>query len=325
MSGWLTRRPTRWLTREIDELSRAATGPDDARALARGVRADLGDVAHPSSRRVAEAVAARCTSDAQRSTLAAYLHLCRALSLEAVGAVFGIDAAAARRLVERGSGTAPVTAADDCRGWALVVPRSGRTPVEHDAAAGHLALCRRCRNKLQAYTGLEQRVAVAGTTTLSASVIAAVGRAFAGGQVATSAAGALTGPVVALSTAAALTLAAGGFAIAMHQSGGTRTPAELRRHAPAPRPVDASPVAVSRQAPTPASTTPGASTSVREPLPAPQRSQDPGLPGTSVLPLPLPSVSGTSLPLPLPTESAPALPLPTVSPLPLPTLPSLLP
>src|SRR4051812_15105753 len=221
-------RTSRRLGQEVAELTRAVTDPRAARDLARLVLNDLSDIAYPHHQRVAAAVAQRCQDDAQRSALAAYLHLCRDLSFDAVGDVFGVDAGAARRLVERGTGTAPVTAAEDCRGWALVAPRAGRTTAERHAASGHLSLCRRCRNKLRAHTVLEHRVAVAGTTTLGASLAAAVGRTFAG-HVATSAAGAVTGPLVALSTAAAVTAGIGGFAVATHTDS-PRTPANVQQH-----------------------------------------------------------------------------------------------
>src|SRR4051794_37688488 len=332
------RRPRRQLSRDVAELTHAAAGAAATGELTKRVLAELGDHAYPSSTTVAAVVAAHCADDSQRSALAAYLYLCRDLSLGSIGKVFGVDAAAARRLVERGTGTAPVTAGDECRGWALVAPRPGRTPAERQAASGHLSLCRKCRNKLRVHAMLEQRVAAAGSVAFGASVTAAVGRAFAGSHAVGSAAGALTGPIVALSTAAALTAGAGTVAITTHRggsgSGSERTPAgTVRPHPGGPAgglvntttDVHGTPAADPRTEPTdapavgptagPAPSVPGV-TPVRKLLPLPALTAVP-LPTASLPPLPLPrvSLSPVAVPTKLPTNVP--LPLPSVT-LPLP-------
>ena len=329
------RRPSRVLVREVEELTHAAAGAAAAPELTKHVLADLAPKPYPGSATVASAVAGRCSDDGQRSALAAYLYLCRDMSTDSLATVFAVDTPAARRLVERGTGTAPVTAAEECRGWALVAPRPGRTLPERRAASGHLSLCRRCRNKLRAHAVLEQRVAAAGSVAFGASVTAAVGRAFAGSHVAGSAAGALTAPIIALSTAVALTAGAGTFALTTHGDGRHRVPGGTDRlHPDAPASVRTTPAADTEPVP---STAPSGGPTRQ----APPGSQ-PGLPTErKLLPLPelttvpLPTVSLPALPLPqvdlsppaLPTSLATALPtsLPTSLPLPLPsvTLPQL--
>jgi hypothetical protein len=323
------RRANRRVGNSVDELTRAVTDARAARDIARLVMADLATVAHPSAQDVLTAVAARCTDDVRRSALAAYLHVCRDVSLEMLGQVFGIDSGAARRLVERGSGTAPVTAADECRGWALVAPRVGRTDPELRAASGHLSLCRRCRYRLRAHAVLEHRVAAAGSVAFGASVTAAIGRAIAGGNVGSAAAGAITGPIVALSTAAALTAGAGALAVTTHGHGAAHYPAVSHAH---PHnggrvTVDATPAASSgpasgrgtsrRVGPAVAPTAPAAPAA---PAPAGVTPSAPApLPGSDLLKLP--AVSPPALPLPLPTVSVPPLIAPTSPPpLPLPSL-----
>ena len=325
------RRPGRVLSREVAELTHAAAGATAARELTKQVLVDLAAHPYPGSAAVASAVAGRCRDDAQRSALAAYLYLCRDQSTDELGTVFGVEPAAARRLVERGTGTAPVTAGDECRGLALVAPRPGRTIPERRAASGHLSLCRRCRNKLRAHAVLKQKVAAAGSVAFGASVTAAVGRAFAGSHVAGSAAGALTAPIVALSTAVALTAGAGTFALTTHGDGGHRTPTGTDRpQQGAPAGVRTTPAADTQPVPggTPSSgpsrPAPGLPTD-RKLLPLPELTTVP-LPTTSLPALPLPSVSlsppalptilPTALPTSLPTTSLP-LPLPSVT-LPLP-------
>ncbi|HET6818514.1 MAG TPA: hypothetical protein VFH66_14900 [Mycobacteriales bacterium] len=309
---------------DIDELTHAASDPAAARELARLVMRDLDGDHSPTAREVVAAVVARCADDGQRSGLAAYLHLCRDVSFDSLANLFDVTPPAARRLVERGTGTAPVTAADECRGWALVAPRPGRTDPEVRAASGHLSLCRRCRYRLRAHAVLEQRVAAAGSTAFGASVTAAVGRAFAGSHVA-SAAGAITGPVLALSTAAALTAGAGAFAVTT-RDGGSQLPrvSNVSHDGPAPHGGGRAPARSSRPASSDANPT---ATSVPATAPTPLPDAAPSrlapLPGTTLLKLPTLSTS----PLPLPTVSISPLPLTTTSPLPVPvptlTLPPL--
>lgn len=311
------RRAGRRLTHDVGELTRAVTDRAAARDLARAVLSDLGGRSWHSNADVIAAVADRCPDDAQRSGLAAYLHLCRDFSFESLAGVFGVTPTAARRLVERGTGAIPITAADGCRGWALVAPRPGRTQSELRAASGHLSLCRRCRYRLRAHAALEHRVAVAGTAAVGASVTAAVSRALAGGHVGSAAAGAITGPIVALSTAAALTAGVGAFAVTSH-NGSTSRPAvgHVRVNEQRPAPERPSPSVVARLSTQPVA--PHASAPATAPMPS-------GVTPNRLVPLPASSL------LNLPTVSPPALPLPTVrvsppaittSPLPIP-LPSL--
>jgi hypothetical protein len=314
------RRTGRYTAREIAELTHAAVGAIAARELTKLVLADLAGQPSPSSATVARTVAAQCADDAKRSALAAYLYLCRDLSVDALATVFGVDSSAARRLVERGTGTAPVTGGDECRGWALVAPRAGRTSAERRAGSGHLSLCRRCRNKLRAHAVLEQRVAAAGSVAFGASVTAAIGRAFAGSHAAGSAAGALTGPIVALSTAAALTAGAGTFAVTRHGDGDRRAPGgTVRPHPGTPAEVHPTPAAVSR--PVPSTAAPAVADGARRPATSPPgRTPDRKLvplPGVSAVPLP--TVSLPARPLPVASISPPALP--TSLPVPVPTLP----
>ena len=320
----LQRRLGRRVVQDIGELTRAVTDPRAARDLAQLVTSDLGNAGHsPTAREVAAAVAARCIDDGRRSGLAAYLHLCRDVSFEALGEIFGVTPPAARRLVERGTGTAPVTAEDDCRGWALVAPRSGRTNPELEAASGHLSLCRRCRYRLRAHAVLEQRVAAAGSAAFGASVTAAVGRAFAAGH-AGAVAGAISGPIAALSAAAALTAGIGAFAVATHDTGSDRPLVTNVSHdGPAPAPGDHRQARGSQPANTSGGT---AATAPPSTAPAPVPDIAPSrlapLPGATLLKLPQVS----SPPLPLPSVSLSPLPL-TTSPLPVPvptlTLPPL--
>jgi hypothetical protein len=299
----------RRIAQEVGDLTRAVIDARSARTLARIVLSDIRTQPHPTTHDVVVAVATRCSDDGQRSGLAAYLHVCRDVSFATLAEMFDISPAAARRLVERGTGTTPITAADDCRGWALVAPRPGRTEPERRAASGHLSLCRRCRYRLRAHAVLEHRVAAAGSAAFGASVTAAVARTFAGGNLG-GAAGAITGPVMALSTAAALTAGVGAFAVTTHHEGTTR-PAVTN---------------VSHEGPAPAGNAPATEPSASTPAnrsadnggaaaPSPAQTPVPGVAPSRLAPLP-----GSNL-LKLPQVSPPALPLPTVSvqPVPLPT------
>ncbi|HET7529565.1 MAG TPA: hypothetical protein VFJ98_01250 [Mycobacteriales bacterium] len=325
------RKARRRVGRDVGELTRAVADDRAARALARLALADLTLIEQPAPFDVASAVARRCDGDGQRALLAAYLHIVRDVSFDSLGHVLGVDPAAARRLVERGSGGAPVTTGQECRGWALVTPQPGRTAAERSAASGHLSLCRRCRNRLRAHAALERRVAVAGSATVGASVVAAIGRTLLGGHSASAAAGALTGPVAALSAAAALTTGVGAFAVSTHGGGHDGRPAShVRQDRSRPVSPDATPAAVSHQIGRPPSPTvrpPAAPVlptraPVTTPLPTTPRRLLPTapslpLPTVSPPPLPLPTVTLSPLPAPLPTVSLP-VPLPTVSLLPLP-------
>jgi hypothetical protein len=308
----------RRVAQEVGELTRAVCDPRAARSLAKLVIDDVRARQHPTTHDVAVAVATRCSDDGQRSGLAAYLHVCRDVSFDTLGDLFAISPAAARRLVERGTGTTPITAGDDCRGWALVTPRPRRTPAEHHAAAGHLSLCRRCRNKLRAHTALEHRVAVAGSATFGASVAAAVGRAVAGGQAVTGTASALTAPILALSTAAALTAGVGAVAADRHQNSGPGRSVIDTHFSSTPSARPQGDVSTTAR-PTPASGGSTGADGVRV-SPGPLRSQQPPagllpLPTTDRLPgrldvpaPPLPTISG-----PVTVPSVPPLPLPSVS------------
>jgi hypothetical protein len=318
-------RAGRRLAHEIGELTRAVTGPTDARELARAVTQDLESRSHATTRDVVAAVADRCCDDGQRSGLAAYLHLCRDFSFETLADVFGVNAATARRLVERGTGAVPVTAADGCRGWALVAPRAGRTQSELRAASGHLSLCRRCRYRLRAHAALEHRVAAVGSAAFGASVTAAIGRAVAGGHVGSAAAGAITGPVVALSTAAALTAGVGAFAVTSHGGGASHRVVtnDVRGRDSHPAHVDTRPVPSTEKprrrnlgpaTPPTAAPTPSGGLLPRRLVPIPGTTNLP-LPQVSPPPLPLPTIRVSppviptpSLPVPVPSLSLPPLP-----------------
>lgn len=271
--------------------------------------------------------AARCRTDDERAELAAYLYLLPELSLERIAAVFGVDVARARRLVERGSGAAPITAGDDCRGWALVAPQPGRTAAERAAAQGHGSLCRSCRNRLRAHQVVERRVAKAGSATLGVGVIAAVVRTVAGGS------GALTSggvPVAVLSGALAVTAGTGALVATLHHGPAGRgdavvpvvqvtssvdgdSGAVLRRRSSASAAVTRS----RRQrgtasVPVAGTSSPASSPSLPLPTTVPQLpGRDTSVPLVGELPVPsvpvpsvpVPSVSPLTVPLPLPTMS----------------------
>jgi hypothetical protein len=318
------RRAGRRLAQELGELTRAVTDPASARDLARDAQRDLSRQPWHSTRDVVNAVAGKCSDDAQRSGLAAYLHLCRDYSFEALAEVFAVTPAAARRLVERGTGTVPVTAADGCRGWALVAPRPGRTDGELRAASGHLSLCRRCRYRLRAHAALEQRVAAVGTAAFGASVSAAIGRAVAGGHVGSAAAGAITGPIVALSTAAALTAGVGAVAVTTHGGGASRPSVTNVRNDHDREPARLAPSARTTVEPSARQTAPAGNAPVATTTPgrgAPQQLLPLPLPTSSVGKLPVvspprlptvrispPVVTTSPLPVPLPTLTLPPLP-----------------
>jgi hypothetical protein len=287
-------------------------------------RLDRDDDAYDAA---AARAAARCRTDEERSHLAAYLYLLPELSLDRIAGIFAVDVARARRLVERGSGTAPITAGDDCRGWSLVAPQPGRNAAERAAAQGHVSLCRSCRNRLRAHRVVERRVAKAGSATLGVGIVAAVVRGVAGSAGAVSS-GAV--PFAALSGALAVTAGAGALVATLHHGAGGRRPAQVV----VPVVQVSSPATGSRDrlsdggdtqsgsvtrsqrrsgsSSTPVAGTPSPGTSS---LPLP--TSLPTLPGrdTSVpligrLPVPLPSAS---VPVPSVSVSPPALPLPTIS------------
>ena len=318
------RRANRRVAQHVGELTRAAADPTAARDLAQLVLRDLSDQSWHSNRDVVAAVAGKCSDDGQRSGLAAYLHLCRDYSFDSLADVFGVTPPAARRLVERGTGAVPVTAADGCRGWALVAPRPGRTQSELRAASGHLSLCRRCRYRLRAHAVLEHRVAAVGTATVGASVTAAIGRAVAGSHIGSAAAGAITGPIVALSTAAALTAGVGAVAVTTHGNGSSH-PAVTNVHHNSNDPAGVAPASTAPDPRSPAQRlAPVQGGPVVTPTPggvAPHRLVP--LPDSSVLKLPQlppppvrvpnvrvspPTVKTSPLPIPLPSLSLPPLP-----------------
>ena len=315
------RTARRRLAQDVGELTRAVTDPRAARNLAKLVLADVMARPHPTARDALVAVATRCDDDDQRSGLAAYLHVCRDISFDTLADVFAISPAAARRLVERGTGTTPITAADDCRGWALVAPRPGRTAPELRAASGHLSLCRRCRYRLRAHAVLEHRVAAAGSAAFGASVTAAVGRTLAGGHLA-GAAGVITGPIAALSTAAALTAGVGAFAVTTHHGGAARPVVNnMNDQGPAPAATVAPKANHGSKAPAAhsggADGGAGAPSTQQTPTPGVAPSRLAPLPGSNLLKLPQASPTAP----PLPTVSVPPLPLPTSPvPVPIPTL-----
>ena len=322
-----SRRAVRHWRPAVAELAQVVTDGSSARRLTRDVAGALACAsdAPVSTAAAAAAVAQHCSDDGQRAGLAAYLHVVRELPLDEVASAFSVDAAAARRLVERGTGAAPVTSADACRGWALVAPHLGRTDGERTAASGHLTLCRHCRNRLRAHRQLEQRVATAGTATVGFSVATVVVRTLTGGQAAGTV-GTFGLPAVALSTAAALTAGAGALTATLHlgHHGHGVAPGDRVTGVDDSGAVTVGGSGAARRdhgrVPDIVSPPGGGGTRTRPPTTAPtgllpSPVELPKLPvgGTSV-PVPLPSVPlPTDLPVPTPTASVPSLPLPTVS------------
>jgi len=176
-----------------------------------------------------------------------------------------------------------------CRGWPLASRRPGLTEAEHQAGVGHLALCRRCRERLAAVERTRAQL-VGGSAGVVGAVAAAQLAPWSGAGTL------LTGKAAAglVGVVGAAVLATGGTAVVVDRT---------QPHAPAARPAPA--------ASTPALTTPPPRVLTPTPSPGPT--------GSAV---PLPNDLPTTLPATVPTQPALPLPLPTL-PVPLPTLPSL--
>jgi hypothetical protein len=194
-----------------------------------------------------------------------------------------------------------------CRGWALASRRPGLTDAERQAGAAHLALCRRCRERLadvdrtraQLLGGAGGMVGVAAVAQVLPWGGAAVGTA--GAAVGTKAA------VGVISAVGAAVLATGGTAVVVEKQAPHHAPVTREEPAAtqAPRPTDTP----ATQAPVPRPTTPAPAPTPTTLLPLPT----PGLPtkvptDTPTLPIPLPT-----LPIQLPTLPPLELPEPLVS------------
>lgn len=184
-----------------------------------------------------------------------------------------------------------------CRGWALASRRPGLTEAETRAGAGHLALCRRCRDRLAAVE--RTRAQLLGGSAGVVGAVAAAQLVPWGGAAATGAGALLTGKAGVVGLLGATVLATGGGVVLADRN---------QSHRPPTRPASGTP---SEPA------TPG----------APARGTAPGATPTS-LPSTAPTVAPRAgLPVPLPSgvdrsssTDGPALPLPSI---PLPTLPPL--
>lgn len=233
-------------------------------------------------------------------------------SLDEAAALLGIGTDTAKALLPGARTTIGMPALSrHCRGWGLVA-RRGLTTAERTAGEDHVALCRRCRDRLVVLERTRAQL-VGGTAGLvtgavSTQLLASGGSVLAGGG-----AGGLLGSKAVAGIVAAVggaVLVTGGTAAVVQQ------PSHDAGYTPAVTSVQpsssAAPTCTTCPAPTPASTLlrlPG----VQVPVTVP----DPALPTASVSPLP-------ALPVPVPTIQLP-LPLPTL-PLPLPTaLPTALP
>ncbi len=222
-----------------------------------------------------------------------------------------------------------------CAGWPLVSrDPEGLTAAERTAAAGHLELCRTCRDALDARRRARQ--------ALRASGVVGGGGAVAVAAIAIDGVLTVAGPATVAGGIGVL----GGLGVGIGHLAQPHPPALPSHHRPAPVGVAADRKAPAlapkphRTSAAPAVRRAGAGSAggvVRPAAPspadtkAPQSSGGPGLPGipgvlppASAAPAPLPT--GKLLPLPLPLPSLP-VPLPTqlITPVPLPTLPVPLP
>lgn len=196
---------------------------------------------------------------------------------------------------------------ESCRGWFLVSRTGDLTPPEQAAAAGHLEICRSCREALDARAAARRLLRTA----------VPVGGTAAGGVVATLSA--LGGGSVAAGTVAATTAAVlgAGALVAVAPPAAMTAPGPARPAAVS-EPVATPPPAAPDAAPVPAVDpgVPDAAPATPAPLPAPVRAPAPPAvpaPSGSPSPAPLvelevpspPSLTPTSLPTSLlpPPES----------------------
>ena len=191
-----------------------------------------------------------------------------------------------------------------CRGWALASRKQGLTDAEREAGAAHLALCRRCRERLADVDRTRAQLLGGAGGMVGVAAIAQViplGGAALGGTGAVLGTKAAVGIIGGLGAAV---LATGGTAAVVH---GQQPP----HHPPANRHVQA-----------PATTPSPRATRVEQPTPVTNPAPSPRPTPTTLLPLPTPGLP-TKVPTDAPTQQLP-LPLPTLPPL-LPSLPPLLP
>lgn len=210
-----------------------------------------------------------------------------------------------------------------CHGWHLVSRRADLTPPEQEAAAGHLELCRVCRDEVAARALARRRVQaglpLGGTAAGGLAVLLANlgGGSLVAGTTAIGAAAVLgVGALVAVVPPAGMT-AQDPTSFAPATASVPAGPVPTVEPAPPP---DAAPVPAVDPAP-PAGPTPtrsgAAPTPAGAPSPAPGASPPPAIPLPTSPPIPLPTElpGPTSPPIPPPTE----LPGPTSIPLPLPS------
>ena len=206
-----------------------------------------------------------------------------------------------------------------CRGWGLV-SRRGLSEAEHEAGAGHLALCRHCRDRL---AELERtRAQLLGGTAGLATGLAAAQLLAAGGSAAVGA-GAGAGGVLATKAIAGLVAAAAGTVLVAGSTAAVlQQPPHEAGYSPAPAASEPTPRSTGGAAspgPSAKPLLPGVNVPVQVP-PVP-------IPAASLPALPLPTDLPTTLPaLPVPLPALPTLPVPLPTlPVPLPTLPTTLP
>jgi hypothetical protein len=217
----------------------------------------------------------------------------------------------------------------ECRGWGLACRPPGQTASERDAGVAHLALCRRCRDRVAAVERqravLRQRAAgvaaLAGASQLAAaSTPLSLGAGgLLAGKVTAGLVGALGAAVVATGAAAVVSQQGGAPAVPRPAPTGVESPLAPRAPAAPTRAACALPCkGLASTAP------PAAARGVVPPVP---RAPAPaGRPAVPLLPTALPTAIPIPLPIPLPTGLlAPLLgPLPTALPTLLPTaLPTL--
>lgn len=230
-------------------------------------------------------------------------------SVDRAGALLALPVDVARDLLARTrtDGRFFTTA---CRGWGLASGSAGLTAAERRAGTHHLALCRRCRERLAAVETARRQLAVRATGT--AGVLAAGQIGVAGGAVSIGVGGLLAGKA-----AAGIVAALGGAVLATGTAVAVVPPAGFTPavHAPAVVPDTVAPSVV------PAASTPPRPTATSVPSATPSPA---GCVALCVPPL-VPTAVGIPVLGASPLPGAPGLPLPTVLPTVLPTLPVPLP
>ena len=191
-----------------------------------------------------------------------------------------------------------------CRGWALASGRQGLTEAERQAGQAHLALCRRCRERLAAVDRTRAQLRGGAGGMVGVAAVAQV-LPWGSSAVASGAGAVLTTKVAAgvIGVVGAAVLATAGTAAVVQQQPPHRAPAARQL----PEPTATAPVvAPPTQAPVPATHAPS-------PTPAPTPTSL--LPLTTVSPLTKLPTDTPTLPLPLPSVP---IQLPTLPPIKLP-------